>query len=195
MLAAALLVLPGTLGIVTWDESSHPCNGGFHDAGPGGSAITAAMSYDALWSVPKAVACLESMPLDAAIRDAVVSNIQRGIGSVYAYADMVHDSSQHVSSLDQCYDFDVHHVSFPDYDDVIDRLKAETSFGKFWFEIVRMSNRLQDAHTSISAPFAYAATVRRVPARVLPTRQEGRVRSVRRSQGGQAAQPALRVAA
>ena len=104
MLAAALLVLPGTLGIVTWDESSHPCNGGFHDAGPGGSNLAGAMSYDSLWSVPKAVACLESMPLDPGIRDAVVSNIQRGIGSVYAYADMVHDSSQHVSSLDQCYD-------------------------------------------------------------------------------------------
>ena len=94
MLAAALLVLPGTLGIVTWDESSHPCNGGFHDAGPGGSALLAAMSYDALWSVPKAVACLESMPLNTDIRDTVVSNIERGIGQAYTYADIAHDSSK-----------------------------------------------------------------------------------------------------
>ena len=104
---ALLLAAPRALGFADFDPSD-PCGGGFVDVGKDGENILTAMPYDALWSVPKAVACLELMPLNTDIRDTVVSNIERGIGQAYTYADIARDSSQHVSSLDQCFDFDVH---------------------------------------------------------------------------------------
>ena len=106
------------------------------------------LCFSGLQTVEEYRACLASVPIEPSRRDCALEVIFNQLRSLYTYSDLLRNSLD--NDAEPLMDFEVYNISLGHYlEELLPKLKEETSAGLLTLEPSKLFAKFQDAHTAM----------------------------------------------